>query len=87
MTFIYLQINLIRIPHVNQIITNFECLSSFILCDMDRRWNEMDNSKAQALAAYLQALALMQQTNKTYVHREIAKVMEEIEKELGLKNN
>lgn len=45
------------------------------------------NSKAQALATYLQALAILQRTDKTYVHREIAKVMQEIEKELGLKNN
>lgn len=45
------------------------------------------NDKAQALAAYLQALAILQRTDKTYVHREIAKVMQEIEKELGLKTD
>ncbi|MBS4193487.1 hypothetical protein [Lederbergia citri] len=44
------------------------------------------NGKAQALAAYLQALAILQQTDKTIVHREITKVMQEIEKELGLKS-
>jgi len=40
--------------------------------------------RAQALASYLQALAIIQQTNKTYVHREISEVIKEIEKELGL---
>ncbi len=44
----------------------------------------MSESKAQALAAYLQALAILQQTDRTIVQREILKVMEEIERELGL---
>lgn len=45
----------------------------------------MNDRRAQALAAYLQALAILQQTNKTYVSREIMKVIDEIEKELELK--
>lgn len=45
------------------------------------------NSKAQALAAYLQALAILQRTDKTIVTREIMKVMQEIDKELGLKTD
>lgn len=46
----------------------------------------MNNSRANALAAYLQALAILQETNKTYVSREITKVIDEIEKELNLNN-
>ncbi|MGM8212128.1 hypothetical protein ACLIBH_04945 [Virgibacillus sp. W0430] len=45
----------------------------------------MDDKRAQALTSYLQALAILQQTNKTYVHREIDKVIKEIETELKLK--
>lgn len=45
----------------------------------------MNDKRAQALASYLQALAILQRTNKTYVQREIQKVIDEIEKELSLK--
>jgi len=73
-------------------------LSSFILSaeGVSRRLNVNSygrrngmgrNDKAQALAAYLQALAILQRTDRTIVKREIAKVMQEIEKELGLKTD
>lgn len=45
----------------------------------------MSDNRAQALTAYLHALAILQQTNKTYVHKEVTKVIEEIERELGIK--
>lgn len=44
-----------------------------------------DNIRAQALASYLMALALLEKTGKTYVSREIRQTLDEIQAELGLK--
>ena len=43
------------------------------------------SERAQALADYLKALAMLEQTGKTYVNQEIRQVLEEIQRELGLK--
>jgi len=45
----------------------------------------MNNDKTQALATYLLALSILQQTNRTYVNHEISKALENIERELDLK--
>ncbi len=44
-----------------------------------------EHTRAQALAAYLQALALLAQTSDTYVRKEIRQVIDEIQRELSLK--
>lgn len=45
----------------------------------------MDEARAQALSTYLQALAMLQRTDKTYVHQEIRRVIAEIEQELNIR--
>ena len=44
-----------------------------------------DYIRAQALASYLIALALLEQSGDTYVKREIRESLDEIKRELGLK--
>jgi hypothetical protein len=44
-----------------------------------------DCIRAQALASYLIALALLEQSSDTYVKREIRVALDEIQRELGLK--
>lgn len=48
----------------------------------------MENNRtlrAQALASYLQALAMLEKTEDTFVKREIRQAITEIQRELGLK--
>lgn len=43
-----------------------------------------DFIRAQALASYLVALALLEQSSDTYVRQEIRQALAEIQRELGL---
>ncbi|MCM3572521.1 hypothetical protein M3172_04920 [Mesobacillus subterraneus] len=47
----------------------------------------MDVNKVQALSLYLLGLAVLQQTDKTYVSRDILTVKTLIDKELGLQKS
>lgn len=47
--------------------------------------SEYKTLRAQALASYLQALAMLEQTSDTYVKREIRQALVEIQRELGLR--
>ncbi|WP_018394540.1 hypothetical protein [Bacillus sp. 37MA] len=44
-----------------------------------------EHNRAHALAAYLQALAILETNQNTYVNREIREVINEIKAELNLK--